>query len=156
MRLTTIERKWLAALCDGFAPPTDSGVTADGEGLAPRPGEVDCIAGFERLNGSASPLAQVGLRFAVLLLGSAPVWARRQLRGMDALPVEERTALLEDLAQHRLTLVRELTWLLKVQASMSLFGHPSIRKRSRYDEGREEGTPVRLKALARGKLVEVA
>lgn len=156
MRLTTIERKWLVALYEGFAPPAEAGRTADGQGLAPKPGEVDHVAGFERLNGPASPLAQVGLRFAVLLLGSAPVWARRQLRGIDALATEDRVALLEELTRHRSTLVRELTWLMKVQASMSLFGQPSIRARSRYDEGREEGMPVRLRALVRGKLVEVA
>ncbi len=156
MRLTKIERRWLRALYEGFAPPAERGYTADGEGLAPKPGEVDHAAAFERLNGHASPLAQLGLRAAVWLLGSAPLWTRRRLAGIDGLPVEERVALLEDLARHRSALVRELTWLMKVQASMSLFGNAEIRRRSRYDEGREEGMPVRLKALRRGKLVEVA
>lgn len=139
MRLTSWEKRWLQAIMEGFAPPTST------VGLAPQPGEVDYARAFEELNAHASPVAQAGLRAAIHLLGTAPMWTATKAATMDQLPVEERTALLSRLVSHPQLLVRELTWLLKVQGSMALLGTPSIRARSGYDRGRAEKTPVRLR-----------
>ncbi|MEM9070995.1 MAG: hypothetical protein AAGE52_20965 [Myxococcota bacterium] len=154
MRLTRWERKWFAAVVESFAPAREEG--RSGEGLAPKPGEVDYASDFERLNRHATVLAQVGLRFGIALVGLSPAWTGKGLRGLDALGPEQRAELVDSLTRHPNALVREMTWLMKVQASMSLFGEKSIRARSRYDEGRDEGMPVRIKVLRQGKLVEVA
>ena len=67
-----------------------------------------------------------------------------------------RVALLEELMEHPFALVKELSWLMKVQAAMTLFGTPSIRARSGYDRGREEKMPVRLRVKKDGSMKEVA
>lgn len=144
MKLTRLERRWLVALFEGFSPPDARGHDGHG-GMAPKPGEVDHVAGFEHLNGEGTLLAQVGLRFAVVLLGTAPIWTGRALKGVDQLSQEDRTELLQAMTTHRAMLVRELTWLVKVQSSMTLFGHPDIRRRSGYDRGREQGMPVQIR-----------
>lgn len=140
MRLTQIEKRWLEALFDGFAPATD-----DAERLAPRAGEVDPAAVFERLNGFGGLKVRVGVRLALAFLASAPIWESRRLAFIDALDTEERTALLEALSDHPLQLVQELTLLMKVQTAMALLGAPEVRARSRYDHQRAEQTPVRLR-----------
>ena len=113
--------------------------------MAPKPGEVDHVGGFEHLNGEGTLLARVGLRFAVVLLGTSPVWSGKGLKGFDALSSEERIELLKEMTAHKNALVRELTWLMKVQSSMTLFGNPDIRRRSGYDRGREKGMPVQIR-----------
>ncbi len=144
MKLTRWERRWLVALFEGFSPPDARGHDGEG-GMAPKPNEVDHVDGFQKLNGEGTVLAQAGLRFAVVLLGTSPMWSGKGLKGFDALPQPEREELLREMTTHKLTLVRELTWLIKVQASMTLFGHPDIRKRSGYDRGRSDGMPVQIR-----------
>lgn len=144
MKLTRWERRWLVALFEGFSPPDPRGHDGEG-GMAPKPGEVDHVGGFELLNGEGTLLAQVGLRFAVVLLGTSPMWSGKAMKGFDRLGRDERVALLEEMGAHKSALVRELTWLMKVQASMTLFGNPAIRTRSGYDRGREQGMPVQIR-----------
>lgn len=144
MKLTRWERRWLVALFEGFAPPDARGHDGEG-GMAPKPSEVDHVGGFELLNGKGTLLAQVGLRFAVVLLGTSPAWSGKRLAGFDRLSRDERVALLEEMGAHPLVIVRELTWLMKVQASMTLFGNPEIRRRSGYDRGRDRGMPVQIR-----------
>ncbi|MBX3247637.1 MAG: hypothetical protein KF901_10710 [Myxococcales bacterium] len=144
MQLTPWEKRWLTAIFEGFAPPA-SAADADARRLQPRPGEVDWAGAFVQLNEGGSPIAQAGLRAAIHLIGTSPAWMGAGAASMEGLAVEARAALLERLAQHPLRLVRELTWLMKVQASMALFGTPSVRARSGYDRDRAEKTPVRLR-----------
>lgn len=144
MQLTRWEKRWLTAIFEGFAPPAAS-TSADVGLLQPRPDEVDWAGAFVQLNEGGSPIAQGGLRAAIHLIGTSPAWMGAGAATMDALPVEARAALLDKLAQHPLRLVRELTWLMKVQASMALFGTPSVRARSGYDRARADKTPVRLR-----------
>ncbi|MCA9614990.1 MAG: hypothetical protein KC586_19675 [Myxococcales bacterium] len=149
MRLTPWEKRWFEAIMEGFAPPTSD------VGLAPQPGEVDYARAFEELNGHASPIAQAGLRAAIHLIGTSPTWTGTKAATIDQLPIPERTALIEKLVAHPQLLVRELTWLIKVQGSMALFGTASIRARSNYDRQRADKTPVRLRTKSAAR-TEVA
>ncbi len=153
MRLTKWEKRWLVALLEGFAP---TGSTQDEDLLTPAPNEADHVESFVRLNQHGSLLAQVGLRGAVAMLALSPVWTGKRFATFDRLSSEERVALLEELTAHRTSLVREFTWLMKVQASMSFFGVPSIRARSGYDRGRQQGMPVKLRVRRPTNNQEVA
>ncbi len=155
MRLSWIERRWMHAIFEGFAPPADES-SADDRVLTPRPGEVDYVGGFLEANEHASPIAKVGMRFACALVGTSPIWTGKAAKGIDRLSANERAELLDALSEHRLGLVRELTWLMKVQASMTLFGTKSIRARSGYDRNREGQTPVRLRLVGSKSKKQVA
>ncbi len=151
MKLLGIEKRWLQATFDGFAPPTES----DEPGLlGVRDGEVDHVKAFESLNARGTVLAKAGLHFAVAMAGLAPLWSGQRFASIDQLSIAERVRLLDAMSEHRLTLVKELTWLLKVQASMSLLGNEEVRGRSAYDRNRDSGTPVRLRR--KGEKREVA
>lgn len=141
MKLTDIERRWLEAIMEGFAPPG----SGDADHLAPEPGEADYVGTFEEMNGAGGPKVRYGVRAAAFLIASSPIWAQLRPTFIDGLSAAERIALLEDLLEHPLQIVRELTLLMKVQTSMALLREPTIRARSRYDVGRSEGTPVRLR-----------
>ena len=145
MKLTNIERRWLEAIMEGFAPPG----SGDAEHLAPEPGEVDYVGTFELLNGAGGPKVRYGVRAAVMLIASSPLWAQLRPTFIDRLDADERVSLLGDLLEHPLQIVRELTLLMKVQASMALLREPTVRARSRYDAGRSAGTPVRLRMKER-------
>ena len=153
MRLTWWEKRWLEAIFEGFAPPRAD--AAEGL-LTPEPGEVDHVGRFAEMNEHASPIAKLGMHVAVHLVGLAPVWTGTKLAGFDRLDEEARVALLEELMEHPFALVKELSWLMKVQAAMTLFGTPSIRARSGYDRGREEKMPVRLRVKKDGSMKVVA
>ena len=152
MKLTDIERRWLEAIMEGFAPPG----SGDAEHLAPEVGEADYVGTFEELNGCGGPKVRYGIRAAMMLVASSPLWARYRPTFIDGLNTAERVALLEDLLEHPLQIVRELTLLMKVQTSMALLREPSIRARSGYDVKREAGTPVRLRRKATPSVKEVA
>ena len=141
MKLTNIERRWLEAIMQGFAPPG----SGDADHLAPEHGEADYVGTFELLNGAGGPKVRYGIRAAVMLVASSPLWTQFRPTFIDGLDEGERIALLEDLLEHPLQIVRELTLLMKVQTSMALLREPTIRARSQYDAGRSEGTPVRLR-----------
>ena len=147
MKLTQPERQWLTAIMEGFAPPG----SGDAEHLAPERGEVDYAGTFEELNGAGGPKVRYGIRAAALLIASSPVWMRARPTFIDGLNTAERIALLEDLLQHPLQIVRELTLLMKVQTSMALLREPTVRARSNYDTARSEGTPVRLRLYKAAK-----
>ncbi len=142
MKLTSPEKKWIQSIFESFAPP--STITEEGE-LAPAPGEVDYADDFAVLNRHATPVAKLGLRAAVVMIATSPVWTGRGLKSVNGLSREERTELLGELSAHSNAAVRELTWLLKVQTGMALLGVDDIRRRSRYDKERDSGTPIKLR-----------
>ena len=145
MKLTSLEARWLQALMEGFAP-IGSG---DECHLAPEQDEVDFVGTFHEMNRVAGFKARYGVRAAVALMALSPLWADGRLRSMASLRPEERVELLARLSGHRLQLVRELVTLMKVQVSMALLRVPTVRARSGFDRGREEGTPVRLRLRSR-------
>ena len=129
MRLLKMEQRWLEAALAGFAPE-------DGPRLAPRPGEVDWRASFERMADSSNGQAKVGMRAAVWLAGLAPMWLEGRPHTLIGLAPEERASLLERLLAHRSFAVRELVLLLKLQAAFALLGTATARARSGYDRDR--------------------
>lgn len=130
------ERRWAQALLEAFAPPGAGG-------LAPQAGEVDYVAGFQRMLASFTWRAALGLRAALWIGALAPLWMWGRLRSVTKLSVDRRTRLLRELLAHRLFLVRELAFLLKTAASFALLGTPSVRARSNYDRGVEPAWPAK-------------
>lgn len=124
--MTRLERRWARAVLAAFAPP-------QGQGLRPRPAEVDYLHTLQRMRGQATPLAAFGLRLGVWLIALSPLWACGKLCTMAGLPAQRRAGLLSELLRHRSFVVRELTLLLKFVAAMALLGTPSVRERSGYD-----------------------
>jgi hypothetical protein len=141
MKLTALERRWVEGIMEGFAPPG----SGDADHLGPEQGEADYAGTFEELNGCGGPKVAYGVRAAAMLIATSPIWAKAKPALIHQLTTAERVALLEDLLGHRLQIVRELTLLMKVQASMALLREPTIRARSGYDDDRAKGTPVRLR-----------
>jgi hypothetical protein len=121
------ERRWAQHLLAAFAP------ASSGEGLSPRPGEVDYLGVLARMRAKASPLAALGLRLAIWIAALAPLWLWGKVTTISALAIERRPELLRELLGHRTFAVRELTMLLKLCAAMALLGTPSVRERSGYD-----------------------
>lgn len=125
--MTAFERRWAVDLLSAFAPE-------GGAGLAPLPGEVDYLAMLQRMRRGATKLAALGLRAALWVVAFAPLWQRGQLQTLSALSSQARAGTLAELLVHRSFLVRELTLLLKLCASMALFASKSVRARSAYDD----------------------
>lgn len=130
MTLFAFERRWARALLEAFAPP-------GGPGLAPQPGEVDYVAGIQRMLDSFTQRAALGLRVALWIGALAPVWMGARLSSIAGVPMARRTQLVQRLLSHRLFLVRELMFLIKTASSFALLGTPSVRARSNYDRGVE-------------------
>jgi hypothetical protein len=125
--LTAFERRWAVDLLSAFAPE-------GGRGLSPLPGEVDYLAMFDRMSRGATRLAALGLRAALWIVAFAPLWQRGKLQTLSASSMQARAGVLATLLVHRNFIVRELTLLLKLCASMALFASQSVRARSAYDD----------------------
>ncbi len=121
--MTRLEERWALAALEGFSPP--SGVPA-----APRPGEVDFLSTLRSMVASSTRLGRLGLRLAVWLLATAPLWTLGRLALLPSIPVAERGPLLERLLGHRSYAVRELCLLLKVVASMALLAPRPVQVRT--------------------------
>lgn len=124
--MLAIERRWAAAVLEGFAP-------VGGPGLSPREGEVDYLTTITQMMRASTAMAAFGLRLGLWIAAFAPVFVLGKLKTMRSLTREARAEVLEKLLAHRLYLVRELTLLLKLGACMAMFARPSLRERSGYD-----------------------
>jgi hypothetical protein len=131
------EIRWAEAILEAYAP-------SDGPGLAPTPGEVDYLGWFLSMRTRAPFLAALGLRLAVWIIALSPIWHTRRLRTFGSLALGERAALLDRLLNHGWFAVRELTLLMKIQASMSLLGTATVRARSGYDRARAGARALQL------------
>jgi hypothetical protein len=120
-----LEQRWTELVLSSFA--------GSDAGFAVRPEEVDYVAGAQRFMGAASDKARLGLRFAVLLAITAPLWMCGRFRSLGGLPREERSRLLDAMSRHRVFFVRELCLLLKLVACMAIFRSPAARARSGFD-----------------------
>ncbi len=121
-----VERAWASAVLPSFAGGASEVFSAPAE-------DVDYVAAYARFVGSAAPKARLGVRVALLLVMTSPLWLAGRLRSFAALELEERSALLERLSSHRLFFVRELCLLVKLVACMAIFRSPALRARSGYD-----------------------
>lgn len=124
--MTRIEKRWACDVLAAFAPER-------GDGLAPKPGEVDYLGAMSRMLRGATPRAAMGLRLALWLVALSPLWLWGRITTLSGLAAERRSALLSQLLVHRSFAVRELTTLLKLAAAIALLGTASVRERSGYD-----------------------
>jgi hypothetical protein len=132
--MTFWEQTWAADVLAAFAPvdPSDAR-TRTATTLAPRDGEVDYASVFFRLMRGSTPVAALGLRFALWMVAFAPFWLWGRFSTFSKLGRTERTELLSRLLRHGSHVVRELALLLKFAAAVALLGTPSVRARSGYD-----------------------
>lgn len=140
------EERWVTQVLGAFTP-------SDGEGLAPRPGEVDYVAAFARMRAAAGPKASFGFRVALWHAALAPHWHWRGRASIGSLSEARRAALLSELLTHRFFVPRELTLMLKVAASMALMKSATVRARTGYDrrDGLDESGEHALVPLGVGR-----
>ena len=127
------EQSWAIEVLAAFAPSATDAAQADAR-LAPRDGEVDYLHAFRRMHAGSTPLAALGLRFALWMVVLAPVWLLGRFATFSELARAERTEVLGRLLRHGSFVVRELALLLKLTAAIALLGTPSVRERSGYDK----------------------
>lgn len=124
--MTRFEERWADNVLRAFIEPTSSG-------LITRDNEVDYLACMRQMRAASTRLAAFGLRIATWIVALAPLWLWGTFATVSGIPSERRTRLLNELLTHRSMIVRELTLLLKLTASMALLGTASVRARSGYD-----------------------
>lgn len=124
--MTRWEQAWADAVLTAF-------VVEGGSGLTVRQGEVDYLRAFGRMRERGTALAAFGLRVAIWMVATAPLWLFGRFAMFGTLARGERTELLSRLLTHHSFAVRELTLLLKLTAAMALLGTASVRARSHYD-----------------------
>jgi hypothetical protein len=133
------EQIWAIEVLAAFAPvstaprPSISSAPSPDSPLSPHEGEVDYLRVYRRLLAGSTPLAALGLRFALWMVALAPVWLLGRFMTFSTLARAERTELLSRLLRHTNLVVRELSLLLKFAAAVALLGTPSVRERSGYD-----------------------
>ncbi len=123
--MTGVEQGWTRLVLSCFA--------GSGTGFTVEEGEVDYLAGAQRFLSAASDKAGLGLRVAIVMVMTAPVWMLGRLTSLRGLSREERSALLDRMLSHRVFFVRELCLLLKLVACMAIFRSPAARARSGFD-----------------------
>lgn len=138
--ISRIEQRWAAVVLSGFAGAPAAFRVADGE--------VDYVAGMTRFAGAASEKARLGLRIAIVLAMTAPLWMYGRLRSLASLGAEARARVLDDMLRHRVFFVRELCLLLKLVACMAIFRAEAPRARTTYDPPAAKHALVVLKSEA--------
>lgn len=124
--MLAFEERWATAVLAGFAPQ-------DGPGIAPREGEVDYAGAVRRMMRASTRQAAIGLRLALWLTALAPLWLYGRLRTFSGISAERRTQILERMLSHRLYIVREIAFFLKMSACMAMFAARALRERSHFD-----------------------
>jgi hypothetical protein len=146
--MTRWEQAWADAVLTAF-------VVEGSRGLNVSYGEVDYLRALTSMRARGTALAAFGLRAAIWMVATAPVWLFGRFAMFGTLARGERTELLGRLLTHHNFAVRELTLLLKLTAAMALLGTASVRARSHYDapsvsavayriEPQSQPEPVRL------------
>ena len=123
--MTGIEQRWTGLVLSSFA--------GSSAGFTVREGEVDYVAGARRFMEAASDKACLGLRVAIVMVMTAPLWMQGRLTTLRGLSREQRSELLDRMLSHRVFFVRELCLLLKLVACMAIFRSPEARARSGFD-----------------------
>lgn len=121
--MLAIERDWTRVVLSSFAGSRE-GFRAEG---------VDYFYAAKRFMEAGSQKAAIGLRFAVFLATTAPLWMWGKLRTLKSFSPEERSRLMDEMLRHRVFFVRELCLLLKLVACMAIFRSSEARARSGYD-----------------------
>jgi hypothetical protein len=145
------EQSWAIEVLEAFAPSAPDTPQSDAR-LAPREGEVDYLHAYRRMHAGSTPLAALGLRFALWMVALAPIWLLGRFITFSELARAERTELLSRLLRHTSLVVRELALLLKLTAAIALLGTPSVRERSGYDKPQAAAAAVARGDTARRAL----
>jgi hypothetical protein len=124
--MTRWEQTWAEAVLTAF-------VVDGSPGLNVTKGEVDYLSALRRMHSGGTALAAFGLRAAIWMVATAPLWLFGRFALFGTLARSERTELLCRLLSHKSFVVRELTLLLKLTAAFALLGTASVRARSHYD-----------------------
>lgn len=124
--MTRWEQAWAEAVLNAF-------VVERSPGLNVNKGEVDYLSALERMRERGTAVAALGLRAAIWMVATAPLWLFGRFVMFGTLAGSERTELLSRLLTHNNFAVRELTLLLKLTAAMALLGTTSVRTRTHYD-----------------------
>jgi hypothetical protein len=133
MSFAEFELRWIDAVMSGFV--------SDGA-LAIAEGEVDWRVAALTMFREANPRARLGLRAAVWIAALSPAWMLWRAQTLDEVPPALRSELLERMSVHRLFLVRGLTTILKLNASLALMRVASVRARTHYDARPKRGLPT--------------
>jgi hypothetical protein len=122
--MLAIEKRWARVVLSSFAGSSEGFVPDD---------DVDYVDAALMFTGAGSEKAALGLRVAVLMVITAPLWAWGRLRRLSSLPAEERSRLMDELLRHRFFFVREMCLLLKLVCCMAIFRSAEARARSGYE-----------------------
>jgi hypothetical protein len=122
--MTAIERRWTSLVLSSFTG-SDEGFRADSD--------TDWFYSAKTFSANGSEKAALGLRVAVLLAYTAPMWMWGRMKTLAALDRAERSRCLHEMLAHRVFFVRELCLLLKLIACMAIFRSNEARARSGYD-----------------------
>lgn len=131
--MTAIERRWTALVLSSFTG-SDGGFRADED--------CDWFYSAKTFMAAGSEKAALGLRVAVILAMTAPIWMWGKMKTLGAFDAEERSRCLHEMLAHRVFFVRELCLLLKLIACMAIFRSSGARARSGY-------APPRLVSLTK-------
>lgn len=126
--MNAIEREWAEAVLSGFLV----GDMPQGAGSPPPLEGVDFPGAIQSLVTHGNPVASIGVRAALAIVATSPIWHWKQARTMVDLTPAERSALLTELVSDPRFAVRELAVLMKIQASMALFKSTAVRTWSGY------------------------
>lgn len=139
--MTRWEQTWAEAVLTAFL--------VDGSpGLNVKTGEVDYLFTLRRMRSGGTALAAFGLRAAVWMVATAPLWLLGRFAMFGTLAASERSEVLARLLSHEIFAVRELTLLLKLTAAIALLGTASVRARSHYDAANTPAALSHPQALA--------
>lgn len=138
--MTRWEQAWAEAVLAAF-------VVERSPGLNVSQGEVDYLSALGRMRERGTAVAALGLRAAIWMAATAPLWFFGRFVMFGTLAGAERTELLSRLLTHHSFAVRELTMLLKLTAAMALLGTASVRARSHYDAPSYVAVVPQLKTL---------
>jgi hypothetical protein len=143
MKLLKIERRFVQAVLEGYAPSTST------EGLVPREGEVDYVTAFQTIADASTDRARIGVRAGLWVIALAPLWLGVAFATMAGIPVEKRAKILDRMLGSNAFIVRELALLIKISAAFALMGTASVRARSNYDRRVGVATPRIEPVIAR-------
>lgn len=127
MKLLSIERRFVQAILEGFAPQSSEG------GLVPLEGEVDYVGAFCGIADASCDRARIGVRAALWLVALAPLWLGIAFSTMAGLSQEKRAEVLDRMLNSHSFIPRELALLIKISAAFALMSTRSVRARSNYD-----------------------
>lgn len=132
-------QSWMVAILEGFAPPENPGV-------APRDVSPDYARAIDVMRSASTPIASFGVYAAFVLAQICPLLLCGIPRLMTSLPVQRRAHVLDAMLSSHVFIIRELSMLLKIGASMALLGNAQLREQSHYDSAGPEQRRVRRTA----------